>query len=98
MARLAAQLRIAERKSITRSEAVNIGTGRATTINTLARLFANLFGKKTVTPIHVKARHADVIRSCADTARSKKILGFIPKIDLRDGLKLLTDSLRFNAI
>lgn len=64
----------------------NIGTGVATRINELAEMLQEIMGQKGVRPIHADARSTDIRHSCADISRAKKVLGYDPKVSLRDGL------------
>jgi len=67
-------------------EAFNLGTGKPTSINTLASLLAELYGKRT-TPAHLQPRKGDIKDSYADVTRAKNVLGFESKIELRNGLQ-----------
>jgi nucleoside-diphosphate-sugar epimerase len=73
-------------------EAFNIGTGHATTINELYRLLAITTGKQELRPISRPRRTIDIMNSCADPGRARRLLGFRAAIDLRSGLKLLLKS------
>jgi UDP-glucose 4-epimerase len=77
-----------------RGEAVNIGTGRETSINTLLSSLADLIVDHKITPVYQSARQGDVRRSCADTTKARRLLGFEPKITLRAGLEELILFLR----
>lgn len=66
----------------------NVGTGRAVTILELAGLMARAAG--TAARIqHRPARPGDVLRSCADTTRAARELGWTARVPLEDGLKRL---------
>ena len=67
-------------------EAFNLGTGKPTSINTLASLLAELYGKRT-TPAHLQPRKGDIKDSYADVTRAKNVLGFESKMELRNGLQ-----------
>jgi UDP-glucose 4-epimerase len=64
----------------------NVATGSQTSINRLAQLIIDLFGAKGIKPKHRKARVGDVRYSYADIQEAKAILGFEPKISLKEGL------------
>lgn len=67
----------------------NSGFGKETSLNALARLVLKLTESKRV-PIHKNQdRLQPVSRRRADMTRTKRDLGFIPKIPLEDGLKRL---------
>jgi nucleoside-diphosphate-sugar epimerase len=74
-------------------EAFNVGTGKATTINQMFAMLAELFKKPHISPIHSAARQGDIRQSYADLTRSRTVLGFEPKIEFRRGMELLIDSL-----
>ena len=64
---------------------VNIGTGRAVSILTLARLGGAVLGVRT-TVEHQPARDGEVRDSVAATERAVELLGFRARIRLEDGL------------
>jgi UDP-glucose 4-epimerase len=74
-------------------EAFNIGTGRATTINQLQRVLVRAMGEQHVLPTFLEARKGDIKDSCANITKARRILGFQPRITLREGLERLTASL-----
>ena len=72
--------------------ALNVGTGKATSILTLADQVTKLSGAVKSRKRFGKPRPGDTIRSCADTSKARSILGFEAKIQLEDGLKALMRS------
>jgi len=70
-------------------EAFNIATGRATSINGLLHLLAELKGKANLSPVFSRPRRGDIMHSCGNIARAHRLLGFRPKVTLRQGLELL---------
>ena len=66
-------------------EIFNIGSGQATAINTLAKTILELSGRA-LEIHHEKPRTGDIKDSCADISKAKKLLGYEPKINLKDGL------------
>jgi nucleoside-diphosphate-sugar epimerase len=74
-------------------DAFNVAGGHATTINQLFSVLAELFGKTDLRPIYTEARPSDIRQSYANMARSRTVLGFEPKVELKEGLKLLLDSI-----
>jgi len=81
---LAAEKRKAE------GEALNVGTGKETSIMDLARLIVRLTGSA-VPIVHSSARAADFRHASADLTRAKQILGFSPKIKLEEGLEIYVE-------
>jgi UDP-glucose 4-epimerase len=65
---------------------LNIGTGVATRVNELAEMLQEIMDQAGVKLIHAGARSTDIRHSCADINRAKKILGYDPKVSLRNGL------------
>jgi nucleoside-diphosphate-sugar epimerase len=65
---------------------INIGSGKATSINELAKMMMNLSGLE-MKPIYRDAKPGDVQESLADTSLAEKLLGWKPKTSLRNWLK-----------
>jgi UDP-glucose 4-epimerase len=68
------------------TDSLNIGTGRATSINELFRSLAAIAGYDAA-PTHVAARPGDVRHSVLDIRRAEGVLGWTPVTGLRDGLQ-----------
>jgi dTDP-L-rhamnose 4-epimerase len=67
-------------------QAINIGTGRPTTVKQIARLLADGLGKD-IDPIIVsKYREGDIRHCVADISKAKKLLGYNPMVSLEEGL------------
>jgi nucleoside-diphosphate-sugar epimerase len=64
----------------------NIACGRRITVNELIREIGRIIGR-TVTPRYDPPRVGDVLHSEADVARSARLLGFSPPVDLAEGLR-----------
>ncbi len=65
----------------------DIGTGIATTVNDVAKLIIELTGGKSVIE-HLPMRTGEVkLTTKSDPAKGKEILGWEPKVSLREGLK-----------
>ena len=52
-------------------ESFNVGTGRSTSVNELARLVSSAFGGQALHPEYVPARAAEIRHSLADTSKSR---------------------------
>ncbi len=64
---------------------INIGAGREVSINRMTRTILELTGSSS--PLrHEPVRAGDIKRSVTATALARDVLGFAPKIDLREGL------------
>ncbi len=73
----------------------NVGTGEEISVNSLCEIMIELlrFSRR---PMHGPARQGDVRRSCADISRAGEVLGYEPKVRLKDGLRELLAILRQN--
>ncbi len=78
-------------------EVVNIGTGKPTTINELAKVLMRMFGETGVKPEYAPVRAGDIQDSYADISKAEEVLGYKPEVRLKEGLKLLLQSLGVKA-
>ena len=67
-------------------EVFNVGVGQAHTVNDLFRNIRETAGVD-ATAQHALGRPGDVRHSLADIQKAKKILGYDPRVDLREGLR-----------
>lgn len=72
-------------------EAMNIGTGRATSVRQIAELLANGLGKDIAPDIVGKYREGDIRHCVADISKARQLLGYEPKVSLESGLAELLD-------
>jgi len=71
---------------------LNIGTGKATSVNQLAKIVLRTFGKKDLKPVHTDPRLGETKHgSYADISKAKIVLGYDPKISLGEGITKLTE-------
>ena len=70
---------------------INLGSGCEIAINELAGEIAGVVGRPNAPVIHDAPRPGDVLRHCADTTKARQLLGFEPKVTLREGLARLRD-------
>jgi len=70
-------------------EAVNVGTGRPTSVNQIARLLAEGLGKSIEPDIVGKYREGDIRHCVAEVSKAARLLGYRPKTTLEDGMKEL---------
>ena len=68
-------------------KAINVGSGRATTISDLARLLIHLTHRTHIKPIHRLARQGEVRHSLASISLARQVLGYWPTIPLKKGLQ-----------
>lgn len=68
---------------------INIGSGKEVSIIDLANKIIDLCGKKgKIKPVHVEPRIGEVKQLIANANKAKEILGWEPKYDLKEGLKV----------
>jgi len=70
-------------------EVLNIGTGRQTSINGLARIVLELTGRTDLIPVYDPPRPGDIKHALADISKAKELLGYEPKVSLHQGLSEL---------
>ena len=64
----------------------NIACGQATTINGLVELIRHYLASN-IKPIYTAPRKGDVCHSLADITKARQILGYEPKVDMKEGLR-----------
>jgi len=67
--------------------AINIGSGRPTTINDLARLLTDLTDKTHLKAVYRSAREGEVRHSLASISVARKVLGYRSTVPLKKGLQ-----------
>lgn len=72
-------------------EAMNVGTGRATSVKAIAELLARGLGKEISPEIVGKYREGDIRHCVADISKARRLLGYEPKVALEEGLEELLD-------
>lgn len=70
---------------------VNIGTGRANTVRSIADVIAEGLGKQIEPEITGKFREGDIRHCIADISKARDLLGYEPRVRLEDGLVELLD-------
>ena len=68
------------------TEAVNVGTGKETTINELAEIVRRLNDSSSAIE-HAPARAGEILRSCAAVSAAKGALGFEAEVAIEEGLR-----------
>lgn len=71
----------------------NVGSGVPTSVNEIFSLLATETGYSRP-PVHAPERPGDVRRIYLDTSKARRELGWIPEIDLRDGITRTVAALR----
>lgn len=67
-------------------EVLNVGTGRATTVLSIAEVIARGLGKNIKAEVTAQFREGDIRHCIADISKAKRLLGYEPKVALEDGL------------
>jgi dTDP-L-rhamnose 4-epimerase len=67
-------------------QALNIGTGRATTVKQIAELLADGLGKDIKPLIVSKYREGDIRHCVANISEAERLLGYYPRVSLEEGL------------
>jgi len=75
-------------------EAVNIGCGTRVDLNTMVGVFNEVLGTS-FEPIYEPRRAGDVMHSMADITAARRLLGYEPQVDFRDGLARTLDWYRW---
>jgi UDP-N-acetylglucosamine 4-epimerase len=72
--------------------AYNVACEERISLNDLLRVLGELTGKS-AQPVFAPARPGDIKHSLADISRARRLLGYAPEIDLREGLRRTVESL-----
>ena len=63
-------------------QAMNVGTGRPTTVKQISNILAEGLGKNIAPDIVGKYREGDIRHCVADISKARKLLGYEPKVTL----------------
>lgn len=80
---------LAMEKPEANGQALNVGTGRPTTIRAVAEALAEALGKRIGPEITRQFRKGDVRHCFADLSRITSVLGFTPAVPFQEGLREL---------
>ncbi|MDA2932661.1 GDP-mannose 4,6-dehydratase, partial [Nitrospinae bacterium AH-259-F20] len=75
-------------------QALNIGTGRPTSVAQLAGHIAQALGSDIAPTVVGKYRSGDIRHCVADISRAREVLGFEPRVPLANGVSDLVDWVR----
>ena len=78
-------------------QAINVGTGVATSIRTVSRLLAEGLGLELAPEIVGKYREGDIRHCVADISKAKSLLGYEPQVSLERGIPELLSWVREQA-
>jgi len=82
---------LALEKSSVNYQAINIGTGKPTSIRNIANLLIEAYGAKLEPYISQRYRKGDVRHCYAGITKARNLLGYKPTISLEEGLKELAE-------
>jgi UDP-glucose 4-epimerase len=74
-------------------EIFNVATGSPASLNQVADTIGEILGKP-VERRHLPSRAGDIRHSRADLSKSERVLGYVPRVDLAEGLQATVASLR----
>jgi len=77
---------LALEKDAANYQAINVGTGRATSVRQVATLLTEGLGKTIEAEVVGKYREGDIRHCFADISRARKLLGYEPKVSLEQGI------------
>jgi len=77
---------LALRYNKTKFDVFNLGTGKSTSINTLARYFLNNTKNHSIKPIYRKAIPGIIIYNSMNNTKLKRGLGLVPSVSLKQGI------------
>jgi dTDP-L-rhamnose 4-epimerase len=77
--------------------AVNVGTGRATSVRAVSQLLASGLGLDLEPEIVAKYREGDIRHCVADISKARTLLGYEPKVSLEQGIPELLTWVRAQA-
>src|SRR5688572_11038039 len=72
-------------------DVVNVACGVRISVNELAPMMCEMFGRADLKPVHAPERAGDVKHSQADLTKARDVLGYEPVVDFRAGLRATVD-------
>ena len=72
-------------------EVFNIGTGTNISVNQVAEILKDIMNRKDLKNVHADPRPTDIRHGYADISKAKRMLGFQPKVSIKEGLKKLVN-------
>jgi nucleoside-diphosphate-sugar epimerase len=74
-------------------EIFNVAAGSPASVNLIADTIGEILGKP-VERRHLPSRAGDIRNSWADISKSERVLGYVPRVELAEGLRATVDFLR----
>jgi len=87
---------LAAKKAKRQFEVLNVASGKDYTVLELVRVL-NRIVKKDIKPVFLAPRPGDVFRTLADLSKVNRILGFRPRINFLEGMKITVKYFKENA-
>jgi len=87
---------LAAKKAGKNFEVFNVASGKDYKVLDLVR-FLNRIMKKNIKPVFLPIRQGDVFRTNACLSKSRRLLGFRPKVDFMEGLKIAVNYFKENG-
>ena len=72
---------------------INIANGERVSINQVLELLKQITGRTEIQAEYKEPRTGDILHSLADIGRATQILGYNPRVGLKEGLRLTVDAL-----
>jgi nucleoside-diphosphate-sugar epimerase len=72
-------------------DVINVACGVRITVNQLAPMVCEMFGRADLKPVHAPERAGDVKHSQADLTKARQVLDYEAVVDFRSGLKETVD-------
>ncbi len=72
-------------------EIVNVGSGVATSVSAVVEQLRSLLRSDSVVSVTGEFRAGDIRHCYADLRKAEKLLGFVPTVDLENGLRMFAD-------
>ncbi|KIA86110.1 NAD-dependent epimerase/dehydratase family protein [Kaistella jeonii] len=73
------------------NQIINVGTGTATSVLSIAALLVEKYGKETEVKVSADFRLGDIRHNFADLSKMKEYLNFEPKVNLKQGIEAFTN-------
>jgi UDP-glucose 4-epimerase len=86
-----ANLLAARKRERLDGDVINVACGIRISVNELAPMMCEMFGRPDLKPIHAPERAGDVKHSQADLTNARQVLGYEPIVDFRSGLRATVD-------
>lgn len=73
------------------NDVFNVGSGAPTDVNAIVHMLQGAFGKQVPTSVSGQFRLGDIRHNFADLSKIKRVLGFVPRIGIEQGISHFVD-------